>query len=81
MTLRRLRRHGEWEKKSNFDLVVRVPLMIHVPSKPASWGVRTTAIAELVDVFPTIAVLAGLPPPAGKCPLLLGVFPRQVLND
>lgn len=22
--------HGEWEKKSNFDLVVRVPLMIHV---------------------------------------------------
>lgn len=26
--------HGEWEKKSNWDLVVRVPLMIHVPYVP-----------------------------------------------
>ena len=30
--------HGEWEKKSNFDLVVRVPLIIHVPWKTASIG-------------------------------------------
>ena len=53
------------EKKSCFDLVVRVPLMVHVPGKPASWGVRTSALVELVDVFPTLAALAGLPVPAG----------------
>ena len=34
--------HGEWEKKANFDLIVRVPLLIKVPGKPASAG-RTTA--------------------------------------
>ena len=27
--------HGEWEKKSNFDLVVRVPLIVRVPWKRA----------------------------------------------
>lgn len=52
--------HGEWEKKSNFDLVVRVPLMISVP-----WMLKeathTMALTELVDVGPTITALAGLP--------------------
>lgn len=57
--------HGEWEKKSNFDLVVRVPLMIHVPWKPQSQGQKTEALVELIDVFPTIAGLVGLPPPQG----------------
>ena len=57
--------HGEWEKKSCFDLVVRVPLMIHVPGAPHTWGTRTSALVELVDVFPTVAALAGLPIPAG----------------
>jgi len=54
--------HGEWEKKSNFDLVVRVPLMISVPWIVRSLGHRTMAIAELVDVGPTLTALAGLPP-------------------
>ena len=57
--------HGEWEKKSNFDLVVRVPLQIHVPWLSAGQGVKTGAIVELVDIFPTIATLAGLPAPLG----------------
>ena len=57
--------HGEWEKKSNFDLVVRVPLQIHVPWLSAGQGVKTGAIVELVDIFPTIAALAGLPAPLG----------------
>jgi len=57
--------HGEWEKKSNFDLVVRVPLMIHVPWMPDSWGKRTSGLVELIDVFPTVAALAGLPAPDG----------------
>ena len=55
-----------WEKKTNFDLAVRVPLLMHVPWLPeGSRGARTQQIAELVDVFPTLAALAGLPPSAG----------------
>lgn len=53
------------EKKSNFEDTVRVPLLIHVPWKPASQGKTTMAIAELVDVFPTVAALAGLSPAPG----------------
>jgi hypothetical protein len=52
------------EKKSNWDLVVRVPLMIHVPWLPKSFGQRTSSLVELVDVFPTAAAIAGLPAPA-----------------
>lgn len=55
--------HGEWEKKSNLDLIVRVPLMIHVPNKTV--GTKTRALFDLVDVFPTISSLAGLPAPEG----------------
>mmetsp|Transcript_24362 Transcript_24362/g.87015 ORF Transcript_24362/g.87015 Transcript_24362/m.87015 type:complete len:508 (+) Transcript_24362:144-1667(+) len=54
--------HGLWEKKSNFDLAVRVPLLIKAPGK--AFG-KTHAILELVDVFPTLSNLAGLPPPPG----------------
>ena len=54
-----------WEKKSNFDLAVRVPLLIRHPRKPNAAGRKTGAIVELVDMFPTLASLAGLPPPPG----------------
>ena len=58
--------HGEWEKKSNFDLVVRVPLLISAPWKDANvHGAKTASLTELVDVMPTVAALAGLPPPPG----------------
>mgnify|MGYP006146140103 CR=1 FL=1 len=57
--------HGIWEKKSNFDLAVRVPLLIKVPGMVQSAGQKTSSLTDLVDVFPTLATLAGLPPPAG----------------
>ena len=53
--------NGEWEKKSNFDSVVRVPLIIRAPGG-ASGAVLNTMV-DLVDVFPTLTALAGLPPP------------------
>merc|ERR1719460_2776016 len=53
---------GEWEKKMLFENTARVPLLIHDPAHPV--GRRTTELAELVDVYPTAAALAGLPPPA-----------------
>ena len=60
--------HGEWEKKSNFDLVVRVPLLLCVPWLPASHGRRTAALTELIDVGPTLARLSGLPALPGTGP-------------
>ncbi len=54
--------HGYWEKKSNFDLTIRVPLIISVPGK-TDHGSVTSELVELIDIFPTLSSLAGLPPP------------------
>lgn len=54
-----------WEKKSNWDMAVRVPLMIKAPGRPAAAGRITASYTDLVDIFPTLAVLAGLPVPDG----------------
>ena len=54
--------HGYWEKKSNFDATIRVPLLIKVPGITDDGGV-VSDLVELIDAFPTISSLAGLPPP------------------
>jgi len=46
--------HGEWQKFSNFEHGTRVPLVMRVPWLPQSRGRRTSVLAELVDVFPTV---------------------------
>jgi iduronate 2-sulfatase len=52
-----------WCKGTNFERDTRVPLLIRVPglAKP---GVPTDALIEYVDIYPTLAALAGLTPPA-----------------
>ncbi len=45
--------HGVWCKQSNFDLVARVPLIVYVPWLAASHGQSTSALVEIVDLFPT----------------------------
>jgi iduronate 2-sulfatase len=57
--------HGYWEKKSNFDAIVRVPLIVKAPGRAATAGAKAATFIDLVDVFPTLAALAGLPPPPG----------------
>ncbi len=54
--------HGLWGKTTNFELDTRVPLVIRVPGMQEA-GKPTRALAELVDLYPTLAELAKLPIP------------------
>lgn len=59
--------HGEWTKHSNYEIVNRIPLLFAGPGvKP---GLAPRALAETVDIYPTLAALAGLPAPAGPQPI------------
>lgn len=68
--------HGQWGKTSNFELDARVPLLIAPPAL-ATAARSTTALTELVDVFPTLTELCGLPTPPG----LAGLSLAPVLAD
>ena len=56
--------HGTWNKRTNWEVAARVPLMISVPGQMHA-GEKTTALVELVDMYPTLAQLCHLEPPAG----------------
>lgn len=53
---------GLWAKLSAFDQSTRVPLIMAGVGIPA--GRVVTTPVELIDLYPTLADLAGLPPPA-----------------
>ncbi|RME73605.1 MAG: DUF229 domain-containing protein [Verrucomicrobia bacterium] len=56
---------GIWGKATNYEIATRVPLLVRTPGMPASSrGRRTDALVELVDIYPTLCELAGLPLPA-----------------
>lgn len=57
-----LGQHGLWEKRKFYEASVRVPLFFRWPGIPPK---RIRHNASLVDVFPTLCALAGLPAPAG----------------
>lgn len=54
--------HGLWCKHTNFENATRAPLIFSAPAAKAR-GCRTKALAEFVDIYPTLAELAGLPIP------------------
>ncbi|KAG8332959.1 hypothetical protein J6590_012728 [Homalodisca vitripennis] len=55
--------HGEWSKFSNYELAVRVPLLLRVPGLTDRTAVMRSiqAPVELLDLFPTLVDVAGLP--------------------
>jgi arylsulfatase A-like enzyme len=55
----KLGEHGSWCKQTNYDIDVRVPLMIRVPGL-ATAGASCDRLVELVDLFPTLCDLAGI---------------------
>jgi iduronate 2-sulfatase len=64
----KLGEHGAWSKCTNWELDARVPLIVRAPwLGPAARGTASMALAELVDLYPTLVGLSGLPqPPASE---------------
>lgn len=52
---------GDWCKHSNDEIATRVPMIMRVPGQTS--GQSTKAMAEFVDIFPTLSELAGLQVP------------------
>ena len=57
--------HHKFQKQHLFEESTRVPFIISVPWMKEHHGAATTRITELIDLYPTLAGLAGLTPPKG----------------
>jgi len=68
--------HGLWQKRSLFENSVRVPLVIAAPGRRGN-GRSAGAVVELLDLYRTIADLAGLEPGAE----IEGASLRAMLDD
>jgi len=56
--------HDMWGKSSNYELDARAPLIIAAPGLKQP-GVAAPGLVEFIDIYPTVAGLCGLTPPAG----------------
>jgi uncharacterized sulfatase len=67
--------HGLWMKQSLWEGSARAPLLLYSPNAKGNGGVCRRPV-EFVDIYPTLADLAGLRPPAN----LAGASLRPLLD-
>lgn len=53
---------GTWNKRTNWEIATRVPLIISYPDQETR-GTKTNKLVEFVDIYPTLVELCGLPMP------------------
>ena len=68
--------HGLWMKQSLFENSARVPFIVVAPGAKGN-GTASPRTVEFVDIYPTLADLAGLTPPAN----LAGASLKPLLAD
>lgn len=68
--------NGIWQKRTLFEQSARAPLIIRAPHAKGN-GQPCRRIVEFVDIYPTVADLAGLTPPSG----ISGTSLRALLGD
>jgi arylsulfatase A-like enzyme len=56
--------HGLWNKHTNFERATRAPLLVSAPGMRRR-AIRTEALTEFVDIYPSLCELCGVPAPAG----------------
>jgi arylsulfatase A-like enzyme len=72
----KLGEHDAWCKHSNCENDANAPLILSVPGMKSA-GRHSKALVEFVDIYPTLAELAGLPLP----PHLEGTSMKPLLDD
>jgi arylsulfatase A-like enzyme len=59
----KLGEHDSWCKHTNFEIDARAPMMVSTPGTQGA-ALRTSALVEFVDMYPSLCELCGLPVPA-----------------
>jgi arylsulfatase A-like enzyme len=71
--------HGFWTKHTNYEHAAHAPLILRVPGRKEK-GIKTKAMVEFVDIYPTLCDACGVPKPKeleGLSMMPLVANPRQ----